>query len=329
MEVMLGGAAAGGPRSYDSVEKHQACTDAIRAQEFRLSRDEPTAGRQLDVRVLRVYHAGRSEAQRAREQRTGRAGGKRHTCCSRGLAWPGGRRDAIVEPRFELIELEVVRAGDVNRHRYRDPSMLARVIADVRPDVLDVHEEPFSVAARQWLSGCSSRPPDRDVHGTEHRQTISAAVLGLRATALRRVVGLYPCSRQAASVARAKGFAGIIRVIPLGFDAALFRPGRAVARRPGGRSWSVRAPRSREGRPGSGPCACSRPEGARRHVSSSSARGRRRELPLRLLGDWVSTESVQVASWRSPQEVASLYRSVHVLLCRASRRPRGRSNSAA
>jgi glycosyltransferase involved in cell wall biosynthesis len=41
----------------------------------------------------------------------------------------------------------------------------------------------------------------------------------------RRVAGLYPCSAQAASVARGKGFAGIIDVLPLGYDDALFTPG--------------------------------------------------------------------------------------------------------
>jgi glycosyltransferase involved in cell wall biosynthesis len=43
--------------------------------------------------------------------------------------------------------------------------------------------------------------------------------------ALARVSALYPCSHQAASVARGKGFSGLIDVIPLGFDPSLFRVG--------------------------------------------------------------------------------------------------------
>jgi glycosyltransferase involved in cell wall biosynthesis len=41
----------------------------------------------------------------------------------------------------------------------------------------------------------------------------------------RRVAGLYPCSIQAASVARGKGFSGFIEVIPLGYDDSVFFPG--------------------------------------------------------------------------------------------------------
>jgi glycosyltransferase involved in cell wall biosynthesis len=40
-----------------------------------------------------------------------------------------------------------------------------------------------------------------------------------------RVAGLYPCSAQAASVARGKGFNGVIDVLPLGYDDARFSPG--------------------------------------------------------------------------------------------------------
>jgi glycosyltransferase involved in cell wall biosynthesis len=41
----------------------------------------------------------------------------------------------------------------------------------------------------------------------------------------RRIAALYPCSRQAASVARGKGFAGLIDVIPLGYNPKLFYEG--------------------------------------------------------------------------------------------------------
>jgi glycosyltransferase involved in cell wall biosynthesis len=44
-----------------------------------------------------------------------------------------------------------------------------------------------------------------------------------------RVAALYPCSRQAASVARGKGFRGLIEVLPLGFDPSLFHAGSQSA----------------------------------------------------------------------------------------------------
>ncbi len=48
---------------------------------------------------------------------------------------------------------------------------------------------------------------------------------GYERPAHRRVAALYPCSRQAASVARGKGFTGLIEVIPLGYDPGVFIPG--------------------------------------------------------------------------------------------------------
>ena len=245
-----------------------------------VARRVPQPGRQLDVRVMRVYHAGRSGAQNARERALVALGANVTLVVP--SAWPGPEdAERIVESRFELVELEVVRAGDVNRHRYQDPSMLARAIADVRPDLLDVHEEPFSVAARQWLRAAPADLPIVMYTAQNIDKRFPPPFSGYERKALRRVIGLYPCSRQAASVARAKGFAGTVRVIPLGFDPALFRPGRQSLDDPEVVLGAVRAPRAREGRrrrrsmylPASERCA--------RPVSSSSGRGRRHELPFR------------------------------------------------
>jgi glycosyltransferase involved in cell wall biosynthesis len=41
----------------------------------------------------------------------------------------------------------------------------------------------------------------------------------------RRAAAMYACSGQAASVARGKGFGGLIEVLPLGYDDAAFTPG--------------------------------------------------------------------------------------------------------
>ena len=65
----------------------------------------------------------------------------------------------------------------------------------------------------------------RDVHGAERRQAVSAAVRGTTSGAAhRRVAALYPCSRQAAAVARGKGFDGLIEV-SLSGSTRLFTPG--------------------------------------------------------------------------------------------------------
>jgi glycosyltransferase involved in cell wall biosynthesis len=146
-------------------------------------------------------------------------------------AWlaPGSESE-LAEEVFPIVELPVVRSGDVNRHRYANQAQLSGLIRELRPDVLDVHEEPFSVASWQWLAAA---PPDLPVvmyaaQNIDKRYPPPFSVWERRAH--RRVAALYPCSRQAASVARGKGYAGHIEVIPLGYDGDLFRPGRQSLR---------------------------------------------------------------------------------------------------
>jgi glycosyltransferase involved in cell wall biosynthesis len=113
----------------------------------------------------------------------------------------------------------------VNRHAYRDSSKLARLIAAARPDVLDVHEEPFSLAARQWLRAAPARLPTVVYTAQNIDKRYPVPFAQYEREALARADAVYPCSRQAASVARGKGFSGLIDVIPLGYDATVFRSG--------------------------------------------------------------------------------------------------------
>ena len=176
------------------------------------------------VRVLRVYHAGRSQADRARDRAlTARGVDDILVVPSR---WPGGGAEEVLSSEdFPIVELPVRRPGDVNRHAYTDSSVLARLARDLAPDVLDIHEEPFSVAARQWLSAV---PPDLPVvmyTAQNIDKRFPPPFLQFERAAHRRVAALYPCSIQAASVARGKGFSGFIEVLPLGYDESVFFPG--------------------------------------------------------------------------------------------------------
>ena len=97
------------------------------------------------------------------------------------------------------------RPGDVNRHGYTDSHALARLVRDLAPDLLDVHEEPFSVAARQWLAAA---PPDLPIvmyTAQNVDKRFPPPFAQYERAAHRRVAALYPCSGQAASVARGKG----------------------------------------------------------------------------------------------------------------------------
>jgi glycosyltransferase involved in cell wall biosynthesis len=171
------------------------------------------------VRVLRIYHAGRDPAHRARDRALVRAGAEVTLVVPR--RWPGPSAGLTAEP-FRVVELDVDRPGDVNRHRWRGD--LAEVVAAAAPDVVDVHEEPVSIAARQWLAAAGGRPVVMfSAQNLDKRWPPPFA--GYERSALRRVRAMYPCSRQAASVLRGKGFNGEICVLPLGVDAAVFPRG--------------------------------------------------------------------------------------------------------
>src|SRR5581483_6217834 len=157
------------------------------------------------MRVLRVYHAGRNPAHLGRE-RALQARGVELTLVVPGL-WPApdGQIDPPAEP-FQILERPVTRVGDVNRHRYTDRRALRQLVDEVEPDVLDIHEEPFSVAASQWIAVAPPAVPIVMYTAQNIDKRFPPPFAPYERRALRRVSGLYPCSRQAASVARGKGF---------------------------------------------------------------------------------------------------------------------------
>ena len=182
------------------------------------------------MHVLRIYHAGRDYAQRARERAL-------HACGVRvtlvvPTAWSGeSGNPGITGEDFEIIELPVRRSGDVNRHSYEQEE-LDRLIRRIRPSVIDVHEEPFSVVSHQCVRIVPIHIPMTMYTAQNLDKRFPPPFAQYERAAYRRVAALYPCSRQAASVARGKGFDELIDVLPLGYDESTFVPGRQSPRDP-------------------------------------------------------------------------------------------------
>lgn len=173
------------------------------------------------MRVVRIYHAGRDQAHRARERALVAQGVELRLVVP--TTWPGPSGGLESEP-FDVVQLEVERAGDVNRHRYSDANALCRVVSECQPDVVDVHEEPVSVVARQVLDAVGTTPVVMyTAQNLDKRWPPPFA--GMERRALSRVAAFYPCSRQAASVLRGKGYRGHVRVLPLGLDPVVHHPG--------------------------------------------------------------------------------------------------------
>lgn len=272
----------------------------------------------MTPRVLRVYHGGRDRGHRARERALAAAG------VDMTLVVPANWHDGGAEARlsaetFPMIELEVRRPGDVNRHRYANVDRLARVIRESRPDILDLHEEPFSVAARQWLAAAPPALPVVCYTAQNVDKRFPPPFAQWETAAYARLRALYPCSRQAAAVARGKGFCRVIDVLPLGIDSELFRPGeqrlephkpvvlglvgRLVPEKGVVDAVDVFA-RVRERGP------------ARLEIVGSGPEERAARDRARVLG---VSDDLQITAWLPADSIAEAYRRMHVILVPSSR----------
>jgi glycosyltransferase involved in cell wall biosynthesis len=180
------------------------------------------------VRVVRIYHAGRDPAHRLRDRALVAAGADVTYVVPRRWPEPSAERVLSEEP-FRIVELPVTRAGDVNRHRYASKDTVLRVVEEADPDLVDLHEEPFSSVVHQLLRAL---PPRRAVVGYASQNLDKRwppPFAQWERQAFARVHGIHVISSQAASVVRGKGYAGLIRVIPLGHDDRTFFPGQQSA----------------------------------------------------------------------------------------------------
>ena len=177
------------------------------------------------LRVLRVFHAGRSAAQRRRERALVAAGVDLTLLVPASWAAAGSEGGELGEEAFDVRELAVRRSGDVVRHVYADAGAVARLVSEVAPDVVDIHEEPFSSVTRQLLRLLDPAVPVLTYSAQNLDKRWPPPFHHWERTAFERLQGIYPCSRQVASVLRGKGFTGPLPVIPLGTDLELFRAG--------------------------------------------------------------------------------------------------------
>jgi len=180
------------------------------------------------LKVLRVSHSACLPAHRARDRALAAEGIELTLALPERwseLATDSGGSDPE-DDAVELRRMAVRRSGDVNRHRYVDEAALDTLMCDVRPDLLDIHEEPFSVAARQWIAAARRHDVPVVLYTAQNiDKRFPPPFAQYERSALASVIGVYPCSRQAASVVRGKGFGGRIEVLPLGYDPGVFSVG--------------------------------------------------------------------------------------------------------
>ena len=228
------------------------------------------------------------------------------------MAEAGAEASLSLEP-FRVVELAVRASGDVNRHAYADMGAARRLIGEVRPDVVDIHEEPFSVAARQWLGALGDTAPVVMYTAQNIDKRLPPPFYRYEQAAYKRVAAFYPCSRQAASVLRGKGFGGGIEVLPLGYDDALFRLGSQsvdadeIVLMLVGRLVSEKGPKDAVH-------ALARVNAVRPARLVISGQGPEEMLVRKLATSLGVSDRVEFRGWQTVSDLALSYRSAHVVL---------------
>lgn len=146
------------------------------------------------MRVLRIYHGGRDPAHHARDRALVQAGVEPTTVVP--AQWSEGGAEQVLSPEpYDVVELPVLRSGDVNRHRYADLAALQHVLERVRPELVDLHEEPFAAVTRQRLRVIPATVPVVSYTAQNIDKRWPPPFAQWETAALRRLAGVYPCSR--------------------------------------------------------------------------------------------------------------------------------------
>lgn len=171
------------------------------------------------IRVLRVYHSAVVDEYRERERLLrSRHGYDVHLVCP--PAWPEGASVVQAAPDAEIPLYVVPVRGRTHPILFWYASRaFRRVLRSVRPDIVDLHEEPYGLAAAAALPAIRREAPQAAVCMYTAQNILKRyppPFRQLERRALAATAAAYPCSTEAGEVLRAKGFAGALHVLPLG-----------------------------------------------------------------------------------------------------------------
>jgi glycosyltransferase involved in cell wall biosynthesis len=178
------------------------------------------------MKVLRIYHSGVVGAWRQREREMQRWG--LDVTLVSPTRWNEG--GAVVD--LDCGEdAWVVPARTIGRHPYvflYDPRPLVRLFRQQHFDLIDLHEEPASLAALEIrvLSWFGHRQTPLVVYGAQNiSKRFPWPFRSIERGTLRRARGAYPCNREAGEIFREKGFEGLVQVMGLGVEVERFNTG--------------------------------------------------------------------------------------------------------
>ncbi|MCA1709430.1 MAG: glycosyltransferase, partial [Actinobacteria bacterium] len=190
------------------------------------------------LRVLRVYHSGVVTDWRERERSLRRRGVQLSLVSPH--RWNEGGHTVHLDADGDDF---VVPIRTVGRHPFLflyDPRPLRRLLRSGDFDILDVHEEPASLAAAelQLLRHLYCRPVPLLLYSAQNiHKRYPVPFRWLERRALAHAAAVYVPNTDAGRVLQRKGFKGIVRFLGLGVDVERFsgteRPRSAGALRIG------------------------------------------------------------------------------------------------
>lgn len=175
-------------------------------------------------RVMRVAHHAVVSAWRDRERGLRALGARVELFSAR--RWNEGGRETDLDPEGERWVHGVATLGSHPNAFVYDPRRLWRGLR-ARPDILDLHEEPFALATAEILALrglAGSRAPYILYSAQNIEKRYPLPFRWFERYALRHAAGAYVCNVEAGEILRRKGLRGPAALIPLGVDVDRFSP---------------------------------------------------------------------------------------------------------
>jgi glycosyltransferase involved in cell wall biosynthesis len=183
------------------------------------------------VKALRIYHSGVVGAWRRRDAELRRLGADLTLISS--VAWDEGGQVVTLAADDQPF---VVGAPTWGHHPFLfvyDPRPIWRALRAGPVDLLDIHEEPASLAVAEVLLLARLAGRGRPAVCLYCAQNIEKRYpppfRWLERAALRRATAVHTCNEEAGRILRRKGFSGILRNLGLGVDVERFAPEAAAA----------------------------------------------------------------------------------------------------
>jgi glycosyltransferase involved in cell wall biosynthesis len=191
-----------------------------------------TASTEQPRRVLRIYHAGVMSPWRARERSMARLGVD--VVLVSAQSWNEGGASVALDPGPDRFVVGVRTYGRHPNLFLYDPVGLWRALRDGPFDLVDIHEEPVSVAAAEVqlvaaLAGARVPFALYSAQNVEKRYPIPFC--WMERVALSRAAAVHTCNEAAGAILRRKGFRGLVRNLGLGVDVDRFEPASAREQR--------------------------------------------------------------------------------------------------